>query len=111
MEEELLINVKTFWKSAELVYLTKDYTSAAILYFKCLFVLLDYILFKSIRKTPKDHSERFRLLEINFPELYRTTDKYFQVYRDTYSLKIEKEKCDEVRKNVSRIIKEQNIQV
>lgn len=109
MEEELLNNIQTFWKSAELVYATKDYTSATILYFKCLFVILDYVLFKSIRKTPKDHTERFRWLELKFPDLYIIIDKYFHIYGDTYSLKIEKVKCDEVRKNVSRIIKEQKI--
>ena len=111
MEKELLQNVKTFWKSAELVYGARDYTSATILYFKCLFVLLDYILFRVLKKTPKDHTERFRLLKNYFPDLYTVLDKYFQVYRDTYSLTIEKEKCDEVRNHVSRIIKEQSIQI
>ncbi len=109
MEEELLKNIKTFWNSAEIIYATKDYTSATILYFKCLFALLDYILFNSLKKTPKDHTERFKLLKISFPGLYKIIDKYFQVYRDTYSLTIDKDKCDEVRKNVSRIIKEQKI--
>lgn len=109
MEQELLKNIKTFYNSAELVYKTKDYTSATILYFKCLFAVLDYLLLKKIKKTPKDHTERFRLLQDAFPELYVILDKYFWVYRDTYSLSIGKEKCDEVRKNVTTIIAEQKI--
>ena len=60
--------------------------------------------------TPKDHIERFRLLEVHFPQHYRTIDKYFGVYRDTYSLFIEKEKCNEVRKHVDTLIKEQSIE-
>ena len=97
MEQELLHNLKTFWKSAELVYTTKDYTSATILYFKCLFVLLDYILFRALKKTPKDHNERFRMLESYSPELYTIVDKYFQIYRDTYSLSIESKNSTNLR--------------
>jgi HEPN domain-containing protein len=111
MEKELVKNITTFWKSAELVYSTEDYTSATILYFKSLFVLLDYILYKSIGQTPKDHTERFRLLEKSNPYLYMLIDKYFQVYRDTYSLAISKERCEEIRENVKKIIEEQKIQV
>ncbi len=106
---ELIKNIKMFWGSAELIFNNKDYTSATILYFKCFFVLLDYIIFKKLQITPKDHTERFRILELNFPEYYEILDKYFQIYRDTYSLTIEKEKCEEIRKHVSRIIKEQKI--
>lgn len=111
MKEELEKNIKSFWKSAELVYSSREYTPATILYFKCLFAVLDHTLLAKLKKTPKDHTERFQLLKANFPELYGIADKYFQLYRDTYSLTIEKEKCDEVRKNVSRIIKEQKIQI
>ena len=111
MEEELVKNTITFWRSAELVYKTGDYTSATILYFKCLFALFDCILFRKLRKTPKDHTERFRMLEVSFPEFYSILDKYFPLYRDTYSLAIGKEKCDEVKKHVSGIIKKQGIEV
>lgn len=111
MEKELLKNIKAFWVSAELVYHAGDYTSATILYFKCLFVLLDYVLFEKIRKTPKDHTERFQMLEQHFQEYYKVLDKYFPLYRDTYSLTIEKEKCQEVREHLSDILKKQGIQI
>ncbi len=110
MEQELRNNITTFLRSAELVYTTKDYTSATILYFKCWFAALDLIIFRSKRKTPKDHTERFSILKSEFPTLYLPLDKYFQVYRDTYSLHIQKDKCDEVRDYVFTIIKEQKIQ-
>ncbi len=107
---DLLNNIRCFWTSAETVYKLKDYTSATILYFKCLFVILDLLCLKSIKKIPKDHTERFRMLQDFFPELYLTLDRLFMVYRDTYSLLIEKSKCDEVRKNVIRIAEEQGIE-
>jgi len=107
--EELLENIRSFWRSAELVYSTKDFTSASILYFKCLFVLLDLVILKSKRMTPKDHTERFRILEVSFPSLYSSLDRIFSIYRDTYSLVIGKDKCDEVRKNVVEIARQQEV--
>ncbi|MBI2668277.1 hypothetical protein HYX14_00375 [Candidatus Woesearchaeota archaeon] len=106
MEEELIKNIKIFLRSAELVYQTNDYTSAVILYFKTLFVALDLFLLKKIQIVPKDHSERFRLLEKSFPKEYSMLDKYFSIYRSTYSTTIEKETCEEIRKYVIYFIKE-----
>ena len=108
--EELLNNIKTFWKSAELVYNSGDYTSASTLYFKCLFVLLDLIILKNKHITPKDHTDRFKILQKDFPILYSALDRIFPIYHDTYSLQVEKNKCDEVKKHVLSISKEQGIQ-
>ena len=109
--DDLIKNVKEFWNSAELVYSAKDYTSATILYFKCLFVALDVVILKGLKMTPKDHSERFRILKESFPELYTVLDKIYPIYRDTYSIRIEKEKCDEVKEHVRKIAEEQKIQL
>ena len=100
-----------FLKSANIIYFQKDYTSSAILYFKCLFVLLDYIILKDLGKTPKDHTERFRILQKNYSDLYTVLDKLFSVYRNTYSLTISKIDCDKVKEDVQKIIKKYKIQV
>jgi len=97
-------NIKRILNSAEIVYNTKDYTSATILYFKTLFAILDLIILKKQGKTPKDHTERFRILQTSFPDLYEIIDKYFKIYRDTYTTSIEKEDCDKIRKNVKELI-------
>ena len=110
-KEKLIENIKTILNSAELVYKTKDYTSSTILYFKTIFSILDLILLQSSGITPKDHTERFRMLENSHKELYEFIDKYFKIYRDTYSISIDKETCEDIRKNVKRIIKEYNIQI
>jgi uncharacterized protein (UPF0332 family) len=107
--EELLLNIKTFWKSAELINNSGDYTSATTLYFKCLFVLLDLIILKNKKITPKDHTDRFRILQRDFPVLYSTLDRIFPIYRDTYSLQVENDKCTEVKNRVLQISKEQGI--
>ena len=109
--DELLDNIRLFWKSAELVYRARDYTSATILFFKCLFVIIDLIILRKKKKTPKDHTERFKILQQEFVELYIVLDKIFFIYRDTYSMKVEMDKCNEVRKYVLKISQEQGIKL
>jgi len=111
MKEDLIKNIKNFKNSAEVVYGTRDYTSSTILYFKCLFVVMDLIILQKKGKTPKDHTERFRILKEDFPDLYLFLDKYYPIYRQTYSLLIDKLTCDEVKKNVERIIEEHKISI
>ena len=111
MKQDLTKNIKDFKNSAEIVYNTRDYTSSTILYFKCLFVVLDLIILQKNGKTPKDHTERFKILKDDFSELYLFLDKHYHIYRQTYSLTIDKSTCDEVKKNVERIIKEYKINI
>jgi uncharacterized protein (UPF0332 family) len=111
MEVNLIKNIKIILDSANTIYNTRDYTSSTILYFKALFLILDYILLIKEGKTPKDHNERFRLLQTSFPELYDILDKIFPIYRTTYSLTIEKIKCDLVIKNVKQIIERYKIPI
>ena len=108
-ESKLLKNIQLIHNSADLVFNNQDYTSATILYFKTLLCVLDYILLKRLGKAPKDHTERLRMLEESQPNLFELLDKYFKVYRDTYSISIDKQICEEIRKNVKRIIEEYKI--
>lgn len=110
-EQNLIKNIKIILNSANLVYSTRDYTSATILYFKAAFTVLDLVILKQQGYTPKDHTERFGILEKHFPNLYSFLDKYFEIYRQTYSLTIKKEICEEIKENVARIVKEHQIQV
>jgi uncharacterized protein (UPF0332 family) len=108
-EAKLSNNIKIIQSSAELVFQNKDYTSATILYFKAFFCVLDLILLKEQGRAPKDHTERFRMLETYKPKLFELLDKSFKIYRDTYSISIDKQTCEEVRKNVKRVIEEYKI--
>src|SRR3989338_7966226 len=94
LKEEILGNVKVFLGSADKLYKDKDYTSSSVLYCKCLFAVLDYILLNSGLGTPKDHNERFRILQSRFPSLYIILDKIFPIYQKTYSTSVDKETCD-----------------
>ena len=89
--------ISVFKHSAETLYINSDFTSATILYFKTWFAIQDYFLLKNIGRSPKDHTERFRLLESKFPEKYKVLDMEFSTYRDTYSKIIDKETCDRIK--------------
>jgi len=111
MKDDLIMNIKSFKNSAELVYNARDYTSATILYFKCLFAILDLIILQKKGKMPKDHTERFKILRDDFSELYIFLDKFYAIYRQTYSIIIDRSVCTEVKKNVERVIAEYEIDV
>lgn len=98
-----------FKKSADSLYAAKDYTSATILYFKTWFAIQDFILLEKIGESPKDHNERFRLLEKRFPQTYLKLDKEFSTYRDTYSKIIDKTVCERIKKIVENEINNYSI--
>lgn len=108
---DLLENIKKVLSSADLIYSKGDFTSATILYFKAAFNILDLILLNFSGKSPKDHTERFRMLEDSHPDLYQFLDKYFKIYRDTYTTSIDKETCKMVKENVGKIIERYKIQI
>ena len=62
---------KKIFQPGDLVRVHDDYTSATILYFKSMFVALDELLRNKLGRTPKDHTERFRMLEKDLPLHYR----------------------------------------
>jgi hypothetical protein len=92
--------VLLFKRSADTIWTLGDYTSATILYFKTWFAIHDYILLERIGSMPKDHTERFRLLEKHFPDEYSLLDSEFNVYRSTYAKTVSKETCERIRKIV-----------
>ena len=108
-ERELISNINNFNDSANLVYKRGDYTSAAILYFKALFSIFDLIIFREKGFVPKDHSERFRILENDFLEQYNFLDRNFSIYQNSYRTSIKKEDCDIAKTYAEGIIKEQEI--
>lgn len=108
-EDAILQNIRKFRASAQLVFEHDDATSATILTFKLLFAVVDYILLIQRGITPKDHGERFRLVQKWLPDLYEILDKDFPVYQDSYSRTIEKEVCKQIQKHVQAIIEKYKI--
>ena len=70
---------------------------------KALFALSDLIIYQKLKKLPKNHNERFRILEEYFPELYKITDELFKDYTDAYSKPVLKETCEKIENGIKNI--------
>lgn len=81
---------------AEIFGMTSE---AATNYFKALFAVDDTAVSR-VGRIPRDHTERFAMLETNFPSLYRITDRLFSTYRRTYTKDLGKEEVALVKKRV-----------
>lgn len=86
--------------------LKKDrYKNATILFSKALFALCDLIIYQKLSKLPKNHSERFRLLEEYFSDVYLIVDDIFGHYTDAYAKLILKETCELIKNGIKKIVR------
>lgn len=83
--KELEMSFVEEYESALLLVKHSRNKSATILFSKSLFALVDYMLFLKYNKLPKNHAERFRILEKKEPEIYPLIDSVWSKYTDTYS--------------------------
>lgn len=80
MEERDIIkkNFEEYLEIAEYSMGKKKFNSAVTLYYKALVELCDLELLDKTDKIGSNHTERFRLLESNSPELYNISSKMFK---------------------------------
>lgn len=83
-EEILEKTAKEYFCSAEDEYKKERYNSAVVLYFKALVALIDLYIFQKTGNTPSSHTERFRITQKNFQNVYDLLDKDFPFYQDSY---------------------------
>ena len=103
-EKLLLENAREFLKEAKKSVDHKSYNSAVTLYFKALAVLIDLFILKKEGFIPSNHNNRFRLLEIKYPLLYKILDKDFPVYQQSYKLKLNKDYVKIFEDDIKKII-------
>jgi len=105
IERELIENINEFYSSAVQARQENKYNVAVTLFFKALAVLADLYIFKREGKVPSSHSERFRTLELKYPDIYRLLDKNFSFYQDSYRIKLNKEICEVLKNDTEQLIK------
>ncbi|MFH1066207.1 MAG: HEPN domain-containing protein [Nanoarchaeota archaeon] len=86
--EELLKNADEFLESAKENLKKKRFNASVSDFFKAIVILCDYLIYKEIKAVPKNHNDRFSLLRIHFPEIYRKVSSLFSVYTDSYNLRL-----------------------
>lgn len=98
-------SAKEYFQAGEDELKKKRYNSAVVLFFKSLVAFIDLYIFKQTGKTPSSHTERFRIAQENFSDVYELLDKDFPFYQDSY-VHIMTEELAEVIKNDAQIMAE-----
>lgn len=103
MVEELIQTFLEEYKGAEDELSKERYKNVTILFSKALFAVCDILIQNKLNKLPKNHSERFRILEEYFKEIYHIVDGVFDKYTDSYSKPILKETCEAIKNGIKKI--------
>jgi hypothetical protein len=101
-EDIIKTNFSEYLEFAELAFKTGKFNVAVTLYYKALVELCDLTLLRTAGRIGSNHTERFDLLQVHRPELYRTASKLFNFYRDSYNKTISKAIAEQVKENVER---------
>jgi len=104
-EKALLQNIKEFYEIAVEADKKSSFNSAVTLYFKALAVCADLFILRVEQIIPANHTERFRILEEKYKDLYIIIDKDFMFYQNSYRIKLDKEASEVLRKDVERLFK------
>ncbi|MEK6878088.1 MAG: hypothetical protein AABY22_00690 [Nanoarchaeota archaeon] len=102
-EDILKKSAKEYFDSAEDELKKERYNSAVVLFFKSFVALIDLYILQKEGITPSSHSERFRLVQEKFPDIYDLLDKDFPFYQDSYVHILSKELA-EVIKNDAEVM-------
>lgn len=103
-EEQLLDNITEYLESAKDDKAKGRINSALTLIFKAMSVMTDLFILKEEGYIPSNHSERFRVLETKYPDLYKILDKDFPVYQSSYRIKLTAEHLKVFEDDLKRII-------
>jgi hypothetical protein len=91
IKEDLISNAREYFKNALLAQDKREYNSSVTLFFKTISALADLFILKKENQIPSSHSERFRILQSKYPEIYFFIDKDFPFYQNSYRSRLNKE--------------------
>lgn len=109
-ESELLENFKEYYQTGFESLKNKKYNSAANEFFKAFITLCDMAIYRKLRLLPDNHDDRFKILKINFPEIFKIDVSLFEVYRKTYKLRLSKNEVERIHDGVVKLAKMLNIE-
>jgi hypothetical protein len=101
--EELISTFIEEYQGAKAEYESSRYKNSLILFSKALFALCDILIFQKFEKLPKNHSERFRILQENFSPVYGLVGQVWNDYRDSYSKSSNKESIAKIKDAIKKI--------
>ena len=102
--EQLLKNALEFLESGNENLDKKRFNVAVSDFFKSIAIFCDYLIYSELRIMPKNHNNRFSLLQSYFNEIYEKVSFLFKTYVRSYNLNMThleatklKEYADELR--------------
>lgn len=101
--EHLKENAKEFFESGEDNLKKLRLNAATSDFFKSIVVSCDYLIYREIKRLPKNHGDRFSILERYFPEIYKIVSGLFKPYTNSYNLKSTKLEAEKFREYAKRI--------
>jgi hypothetical protein len=104
-EKILIGNTKEYWKNALLAEKNQEFNTSVTLFFKTLSALSDIYILRNEKQLPSSHSNRFRILETKYPDIYHILDKDFPFYQDSYRSKLDKETSNLLKEDVKKLSK------
>ena len=105
----LLENFNEYYGLGMEAYNKGMYNSATTLFFKAIAALCDLYIFRKEGSIPSSHTNRFRIMENKYPELYTIADRDFPFYQDSYTNKMDKEAATLLKEDAETIKKKLGI--
>ena len=105
IKNDLKSNFIEFYDGGKDAIKVKKYNLAVASLFKAIAVLSDYKIYSEFGSLPKNHNERFRILETKLVPIYEIVVVMFKKYTESYNLRMELEDARKVLENVEKLKK------
>ena len=105
IEKDLKLNFLEFYEGGKDAIKSRKYNLAVSSLFKAIAVLSDYKIYSELGSLPKNHSERFRILETKMIPIYKLVVVIFKKYTESYNLRMEANDAKQVLEHVEKLRK------
>lgn len=95
--DELKKTIKEFLDSGEDNISKNRYNVAVSDFFKAIVISCDYLIYKDMKITSKNHSQRFSILEQYYKDIYTKVSFLFKKYTESYASTLKKEDAENVK--------------
>jgi hypothetical protein len=97
MKEELLKTADEFLESGIDDLAKQRFNVASSDFFKAIVIFCDYLIYDEVKILPKNHRERFSLLELYFKDIYKKVSSLFKTYTKSYNFRLALEDANKIK--------------
>ena len=104
-ESILLENFNEYFTEATEAMKNKKFNTATTLFFKAIAALCDLYILRKEGFIPSSHTQRFRILEEKYKNIYEIIDRDFPFYQESYTQKMDEESAKLLKEDAKTIKK------